>query len=486
MRYSTSNPSGSARAQSVGGALGTLGGEYSSMFVNPAGVAFFKTSEAAFTLGFQNASNKSTYLNTPGSDNKGSFFISSGAFIFGGAKKNSNSRWENISIGLGINRTNNYNETVYYRGLNNTSSFSDNYLIEAQGIRDPEQLSTDPRFAHGADLAYNTGLIGPHKGPDNQNDGSWESVVPVDKGISQENTTRTKGSANELSLAVGGNYGDQFYIGGSLNAPIYKYERIRTFRETNTSDAQSPLNYYDVIENLNTDGLGFNAKIGAIFKPVEPLRLGVTFHSPTWATFTDTYITTMETDTKDLGFQRANSTETNEGYPDESRYNVTTPWKGIGSVTYVFNATDPNRPSGFLTADYEYMDYSSMTMKFKNDGGDQGESNRKNDAISQTYEAVSNFRLGGELKVNVFAIRAGFAYYGNPYKDEDMHGTRTYYTGGLGYRNKGIYADLAVIYGRASHLEQPYVVNTASIPSPEPAEIKGNTTNVALTVGFKF
>lgn len=490
LRYSTTNPTGSSRILATGGAAGSLGGDYSSMFVNPAGVAFFKTSEAGFSLGFQNTSNTGTYLGSTGSDNRGNLYINSAAFIFGGRKKRATSKWENISVGLGISRTNNYNDQVYYRGVNKESSFSDNYRIQLRGVTDPNVLSSDPQYAHGADLAYATYLIGPHT-TNGQPDGSWQSVVPVTSGITQENTLLTKGGANEINLSVGGNYNDQFYIGGSINIPQFHYESTRTFRETNTSDPQSPLNYYDVVEDLTTDGVGFNTKVGIIYRPVAPLRVGLTYVSPTWASFTDNYITSMVTDTKDYGVNAANSTETNNGYSDESKYNVTTPMKGIASLSYIFRPAggDMTKPSGFITADYEYMSYAAMKMKMKNGGpNDQADSEALNQAIDNTYQAASNFRVGGELKLNIFAIRAGFAYYGNPYKMEGMDGSRKFYTGGLGYRNRGLYLDVALVYGDYSRQSQPYTVlpNQENVPSPPPADIKTKVANVTATVGFKF
>src|SRR4051812_4346625 len=112
LRFSQSAPAGTARAQSVGGALGSLGGEVSSIYVNPASTGFFRTSDFSFTLGFQEASSKSTYLNNTGTDNKGNLNITNATLIFGGKRKMPGSKWENFSFGLGINRTANYNNRV--------------------------------------------------------------------------------------------------------------------------------------------------------------------------------------------------------------------------------------------------------------------------------------------------------------------------------------------------------------------------------------
>jgi hypothetical protein len=42
LRYSWYIQQGTARQQAIGGAMGSLGGEISSSFVNPAGLGFYK------------------------------------------------------------------------------------------------------------------------------------------------------------------------------------------------------------------------------------------------------------------------------------------------------------------------------------------------------------------------------------------------------------------------------------------------------------
>ena len=48
LRYSWLTQNGTGRNQAIGGAGASLGGEFSSLFINPAGLAFFKTNE--FTI----------------------------------------------------------------------------------------------------------------------------------------------------------------------------------------------------------------------------------------------------------------------------------------------------------------------------------------------------------------------------------------------------------------------------------------------------
>src|SRR6478672_3937629 len=61
LRYSWYVPGGSARVKAVGGAMGSLGGDITATFVNPAGLAFFKTGDIIMTPQFQFRNTKTNY-----------------------------------------------------------------------------------------------------------------------------------------------------------------------------------------------------------------------------------------------------------------------------------------------------------------------------------------------------------------------------------------------------------------------------------------
>lgn len=498
LRFSSSDLTGTTRGQSAGGALGSLGGEVSSLFVNPASVGFFRTNDFSFTLGLQNLSNKGTYLGNTSSDNKTVPNITNATMIFGGRRKKPESKWQNFSFGIGFNRTANYNDRVYYSGNNNTSSLSLNYATAAASVTDPDvQLGNGSgmisSLAHTSVLAYQTYLInGFEDGNNNFIGGFYSAAQALDSSINvrQESMVDSKGSNNEISFAFGANYNDQLYLGGSVGFPVISYEREKGWKETNINTVDAGLNYFNVAEYLRTEGNGANFKLGAIYKPIKSLNIGATFHSPSWLTFTDTYHTEMVADTKIYGgVKSASSTESNNGYEDESKYTIRTPWKGVVSATYLFApSADTRRPTGFITVDYEYMDYASMKMRFKNGfSTDRDDTDARNEAIRSTYQGASNIRIGGELKLHVIAFRLGYANYGSPYKNSAFDGARQYYTGGVGYRNRGFYMDLGLVYGTSKRQEQPYVLDDVSFyQDPSPASIKTTSTNVLATFGWKF
>ncbi|WP_457832119.1 hypothetical protein, partial [Staphylococcus aureus] len=65
-----------------------------------------------------------------------------------------------------------------------------------------------------------------------------------------------------------------------------------------------------------------------------------------------------------------------------------------------------------------------------------------NSTVKDIYKGNINIKLGGELKFKTFMVRAGGAYYGSPYADAAIKASRTVLSGGLGYRNRGMFIDL--------------------------------------------
>ena len=117
---------------------------------------------------------------------------------------------------------------------------------------------------------------------------------------------------------MGANYNDKFYIGGSININTLTFTRTSIFHESDaTNNPNNNFNYFDAEEYLKTDGVGASVKLGIIFKPVDALRVGINFHSPSWYSFKDTYTGTITADTEGYaGVHTKNSTDLTNGYPE--------------------------------------------------------------------------------------------------------------------------------------------------------------------------
>ena len=231
-----------------------------------------------------------------------------------------------------------------------------------------------------------------------------------------------------------------------------------------------------------------NLKAGIIYKPSEFVRLGLAIHSPTYYQLTDKYNASVTTNTENYQGQLTQSSSDLVGQDAQFKYWMFTPFRVIGSVSYVVNEIqDVRQQKGFLTADIEYVNYkgaSYTTDPGSNDQGSKDYLKSLNKAIDKAYKGAFNFRAGGELKFTTVMVRLGAAYYGNPYQDiNGEKGSRFHLSGGLGYRNKGLFVDLTYIYTIAKDVNFPYRLQYTAYSG---ANVKGNASNILVTVGFKI
>src|SRR5215470_6599332 len=126
LRYSWYTQSGTARQQAVGGAMGSLGGEISATFVNPAGLGLYRTGDFVLTPGYNFLTNKSTYFNRTEKIKKNAFTFGTSGFVMGWGNPKGNSG----AFSLAVNRTANFANHILYRGVNFQSSYSQKFLEE--------------------------------------------------------------------------------------------------------------------------------------------------------------------------------------------------------------------------------------------------------------------------------------------------------------------------------------------------------------------
>ena len=64
LRYSLLNMGGTARYNAMGGAFGALGGDMTTLSINPAGIGVYRKSEFSFTTAFDAFGTDATYNGT--------------------------------------------------------------------------------------------------------------------------------------------------------------------------------------------------------------------------------------------------------------------------------------------------------------------------------------------------------------------------------------------------------------------------------------
>ena len=486
LRYSFLTQNGTARNQAIGGAGASLGGEFSSLFINPAGLGFYKTNEFVFTPSYSLKNDKSVYLGKDASSKYDNSNLGASGFLF--SSPSEGRPVKNITFALGVNKVADFNNHVYYKGQNTNSSYSEKYLEELvnNNVTDPNSAASD--YPYGSSLAFNTFLIDTVRAADGSVSG-YRSAADPSFGLSQENTINTSGGITDFSLGAGVNLKEKWFFGGSIAFPFLNYNRDATFKESDLSgDLNNNFNYFESNETLQTKGVGVNARLGVIYRPTNDVRLGLAIHTPTFYNLTDKYTTEIVTDLEGYGgagIKHQSSTDlSSDGAPLESKYNLVTPMRIMASGSYVFHeVADVTHQKGFITADIEYIDYkaSSFSAVDNTDAGAGDYYSSLNQTIDNLYKNAFNIRVGGEVKFNTIMARLGGAYYGNPYKDQKADLVKL--SGGLGYRNKGIFIDLTYVYSLSKDIHYPYLLQDKPNTS---ATIKNNGSNIIATIGFKI
>jgi hypothetical protein len=299
IKYSYFPQNGTARSLAIGGAMGSLGGDITAAYVNPAGLGNYKTGEFVFTPGFYFNNNKANYRDSRFKNSKSNFMLGPIGLVFGSTSfykpKVSN------AFSVSVMQTASFNNSIQYKGYNNYSSYSEQWAEEiSRSGQNFDQILNGSQYAYGAAPAVYTYLVDTFP-----SDGGYvvkampEFALAGGNALYQEKTINTSGGIYEIALGFATNHNDKLLFGGTIGIPILNYKNTTTFRESDTSSALNNFDYFSYTDNFKTNGAGINVKLGLIFKPVEHIRLGVAVHTPTYMfSMKDKRNTSLETNTE--------------------------------------------------------------------------------------------------------------------------------------------------------------------------------------------
>lgn len=492
LRYSTDQISGSARVRAMSGAFGSLGGDISAISINPAGSAIFLTSEAGFTLGNFNTQNNSNFFGTATSDSRDQFDISQGGVVFTFKNTNNKSDWKRISIGINYENSANYTNSNFIAGINPNNGIDKYFLANAEGtptfyfnadsypeldnvfndniIKDYvyQYLGENDGFAEQQGyLGYQAFIINPLS--DDENNASYTSNALYNS-LDQQYTVRTKGANRKFTLNFSGQYKDWLYLGANLNFHTIDFSKYTYLSEIGF-DEDSPIQETGFENNLDTYGNGFSLQVGAIAKPTQNLRLGLSYQSPTWYRLNDELTQGVFGVVMD---EEGNYNEYSV-YPNVvniyETYKLTTPGKATGSISYIFGK------SALLSFDYTRKDYSNAKLKPENDALFRSENNKINSLLTTT----NAYRIGGEYRIERFSLRGGYRFEESPYKDEATVGDLEGYSFGIGYNFGATTIDIS--YENAKQKSQYQLYDTGLT---DRAAVNSEMQNIMFTMNFKL
>ena len=113
LRYAQDNLTGTARFRAMGGAFGALGGDFSSLNVNPAGSAVFANNQMALTLSNFGVKNSSNYFRTKTTETTNSFDLNQAGAVFVFKNSNTTSNWKKVSLAINYENANNFDNRMF-------------------------------------------------------------------------------------------------------------------------------------------------------------------------------------------------------------------------------------------------------------------------------------------------------------------------------------------------------------------------------------
>lgn len=437
LRYAQSNINGTARFNALSGAFGALGGDLSSINVNPAGYAIFSNNQLGFTLNSNGTTNNSDYFGEKTKETNHSIDLNQAGGVFVFKNQQTSNDWKKISIGINYENTNNLNNSIFSAGTNPTHSIDRYFLSYANGI--PLSVLENSNYGdlgHGAQqafLGYQAYVFNPSSTTPNNT--SYVSNVADNGNYYHESTINNKGYNGKLSFNLSSSFRDKIYLGFNLNTHFVDFRQFARFYEDNNAPLTSnyTISRIQFDNELYTYGTGLSFQLGAIAKITNSLRLGLAYESPTWYRLSDEFtqklIAVSANTTGELAPDVVNPNITNYYDP----YKLQTPSKWTGSMAYIFGK------KGLISIDYTLKDYNNTQFKPANDAYFRDLNNSLNGLLINAEE----LRIGAEYKIEAWSLRGGYRYEQSPYKNKTTIGDLKGFSTGIGYNFGGTKLDLS-------------------------------------------
>ena len=474
LRYSQFQTQGTARAGAMGNAFGALGGDFTSVSINPAGLGVYRSNEFTITPISKHNKIESNYWGSVAEDTDYKFTLNNMSYVSSiPTFKTNEAGIVSVNLGIGYNRLQDFNSNSFVIGNGVDGSYMDNIVSNAN----------DGSWSdHYEELAWETYVMN----QDENNDEYWTELGDAGYGQNQRKSTSTSGSIDEFSFAVGLNFNHKFYLGASYGLTNVYYRESWQIYEVDAAENIPYFRDYTFNSNLKTYGYGHNFKFGAIYKPINEVRLGVSIHTPTFYRLHDDFHTSMNSAIEDENGGIDKYSETSPiNYYD---YRLETPMRTTFSGAFII------AKQGILSVDYEMVNYGKAKLR---KGGDGYNFNTENMDIEEAYKNSGNLRIGGEYKLNnTLSLRGGYELQFSAYNDyafgdyqPNSDANLSVYSGGLGYRTGAFFADLTYRYSTIEDFTLPYanpIQGDFTYPDPQFIAQKRVTNDVLFTFGFKF
>ena len=494
---------GTARFVGMGGAMGALGGDISTIGTNPAGIGIYRSNDAMVSFGFSSMGVESKLGSNTFNSDKNRWNFDNAGFVFS-TKLGNVTTLRYVNFGFNYHKAKSFNRTMTMGGQ---YSLSQTDLMASQANQmygagmDLQQLTEKNILPYDQDRVGWLGALGWDARLFDRDDDPNNPYLSL--GISPYATYKSveRGGVDQYDFNIAFNFNDRFYFGVTIGAYDVNYRKSYFYGEDMKEG-----NDYSISSENRINGAGWDAKFGFILRPMEdsPLRLGLAIHTPTFYKLTYTTRAAIQSNiwyvNNETGeeFQEHLSYDTYYELNDKdmkSEFELRTPWTYNLSIGYTVGSNLA------LGAEYEYQDYSKMAFYYPE--GDKMEYESEEAKINN--KGVSTFRIGAEYKViPEFALRLGYNYSSAAFKndavktlpynslnvDTDFANTKSLsnYTLGIGYRGSSFYADLAYKYSTQKADFYPFALpgNNGNYDVPAVTKVTNSRSQVLFTLGMRF
>lgn len=511
---------GTARFVGMGGAMGALGGDISTIGTNPAGIGIYRSNDIMTSFGFSGYGTESKFGGNQFNSNmtRGSFDNIGVVFS---SKIGNQTPLRYVNFGFNYKKAKSFNRNMEMGGNIGQNSQTFQMATQANGITGwGDNPYTDSDIGWLSILGFDSGLINDIMSqPDldqalegnpglkykkylDKNDnqlkdieGNLLYITPGSyRGMYDNANTKfrsqERGGIDQYDFNLSFNLNDRIYLGATIGAYSVNYSKYSFYDE----DYQNGEGYN--IQSWNKiKGSGFDLKFGMILRPFEysPLRIGLALHTPTFYSLELATSARIESDvfnieTGEVDHRNIDSYGELKDKDMVREFNLRTPWVYNLSLGYTVGK------SLALGAEYEYQDYASMRFNYP----EGGEMTYETSTVKKMLKGVHTLRLGAEYKViPQFALRAGYnfsstAFENDAYKALDYNSINTdtdfanaksmsNYTLGIGYRGSFFYTDLA--YKFTSYKSDFYAFDSIDLAK---TNVTNTRSQVLLTVGIRF
>jgi long-subunit fatty acid transport protein len=486
--FSEQNYGSTARSKAMGNAFGALGGDFGSLSINPAGIGIYLRGETSVTLSNNRNNTESTYLGTTYQNGNNSFNFKNLGYVSVLQAPENTSGIISYNFGVGFNRLANFNQDSYVKAENVSYSRMDAFAQNTNGINFNNLVTSDAYdpYASGipweSKMAWENYLIDVTNPTTSAN--QYNTFLLNNETVKQTESATREGFINEYVATFGANFNHKLYLGATVGMQDLFLDEVKVYSESGENNANTQAGSwgrFDYTNNARTSGVGYNLKLGAIFRATPVLRIGLALHTPTFFNIKETYSSVMTSNLTGISSD-ADGSHSEMTPIGNFEYRFHTPLRGIGSIAYQF------AKRGLVSLDYEYVDYSMMN--FSHGMGSENFS-AENSSIKSIYQAVSNIRVGAEYRVtDSFCLRGGMELLGNPYKSTSFglsqpnadYQYKTY-NGGFGYRSGNYSIDMTYSLGDKTNFMYLYQVDGATV---DPVKYHSLRSEILLTIALKM